>query len=290
MIRETAPAKVNLFLHVVGRRDDGYHLLESLVAFADFGDEVEVSPSERLSLDVTGPFATALAGESDNLVLRAARTLAQAAGRRPDVAIRLAKNLPVGAGLGGGSADAAATLRALMKLWSLDAASAEIDALALSLGADVPVCLKGRAALVRGIGEMIEPLDIKSRLPAVLVYPGHPLLTREVFAARRGAFSQPLSAQRSTDLFSVIMLKGLRNDLENAAADCLPDINQVIDSIEKNGGCQLSRMSGSGSARFGIFDTLRAAQDACRQTQEAVPSWWCQATTLGHHIGSDEAR
>ena len=181
-----APAKINLFLHVTGRRPDGYHLLESLVAFAGVHDRIEVRAGEGLTLEIEGPFAAALDAGGENLAVKAARALAAEAGIPPDARIRLHKALPVAAGIGGGSADAAAALRALSKLWRVSVPAERLGALALALGADVPVCLSGRPGIVRGIGERIAPAPVLPEAPMVLVNPAVPLSTADVFAARGG--------------------------------------------------------------------------------------------------------
>ena len=182
---EAAPAKVNLFLHVIGRRPDGYHLLDSLVVFAGCGDCLTVRESDRLSLEVDGPFAAALTGEGDNLVLRAARALAHATGNKPRGLLRLTKNLPVASGIGGGSADAAAALRLLARHWGAAPAG---DALALQLGADVPVCLAGRPARMQGIGEILRPAPALPAFGLVLVNPAVAVSTPLVFRAHPGDF------------------------------------------------------------------------------------------------------
>ena len=187
-MREFAPAKINLHLHVVGRRQDGYHLLDSLVVFAGVGDWLEVSPAADLSLTLAGPFAAGLAAEPDNLVLRAARGLAELAGIRPSGALRLEKNLPVASGIGGGSADAAAALRLLCRFWAI---SPDLTRLAQSLGADVPVCLLGRPALMSGTGEVLAPAPPVPDAGLVLVNPGIAVATPAVFRARAAGFSQP---------------------------------------------------------------------------------------------------
>ena len=179
-----AHAKVNLWLNVVGRRDDGYHLLDSLVAFVDLADQVEARPGDRLSLGLEGPLAGALAGEADNLVLKAARLLADRAGVAPRAAIRLVKHVPVAAGLGGGSADAAATLRELVDLWRVAMPEEELFDLAAHLGADVPMCLAGRTAFVSGVGERLAWAPPLPECAVLLVNPGTALPTRDVFAAR----------------------------------------------------------------------------------------------------------
>ena len=185
---ESAPAKVNLYLHVTGRRPDGYHLLDSLIVFADLCDTVTAAPAERLSLTLAGPFADALDG-ADNLVSRAARALAAHAGRPPRATLRLVKHVPVAAGLGGGSSDAAAALRALIRLWGLSIEADELARLALELGADVPVCLAGHACFVGGIGDALTPAPALPSAPILLVNPGVAVPTTEVFAARTGEFA-----------------------------------------------------------------------------------------------------
>ena len=198
-LTEAAPAKVNLYLHVTGRRADGYHLLDSLVVFAGIGDVLEAAPSDTLSLHVEGRFAAGLADEPDNLVLRAARALAAAAGVPARARLVLQKNLPVASGIGGGSADAAAALRLLSRLWDLRPAPSEMARLALALGADVPVCLAGRASRMSGIGEQ---LAAAPRLPIcgiVLVNPGVAVATADVFRARHGAWSSPPSLPEVMD-------------------------------------------------------------------------------------------
>ena len=189
IVTVAAPAKVNLYLHVVGRRADGYHLLDSLVVFTALGDTVSVRRAKDLRLSVDGPFAAAPALVGENIVLRAARALAEALGRETDVAIRLTKRLPVAAGLGGGSADAAATLVALCRLWGVADGAVDLAAIGQALGADVPVCLAGRPTIVGGIGEVLTPVPALPGAGVLLVNPGEPLSTPVVFQAREGPFS-----------------------------------------------------------------------------------------------------
>lgn len=267
---EHAPAKVNLFLHVTGRRGDGYHELDSLAVFASVGDVVRAEPAPLLALSLEGPFAGALAAEPDNLVLRAARALAAETGREPAVRLRLEKNLPVASGLGGGSADAAACLRLLGRLWDV-AAGAE---LATSLGADVPVCLAGRASRMGGIGERLGPAPRLPTAGLVLVNPGAALSTPAVFGERRGGFSAPapLPASWSDPAAMAAGLAALRNDLEPAAIRLCPEIGTVLRLLERQPGCLLARMSGSGATCLGLYgDPAAAAQAAAAM---ARPGWW----------------
>ena len=262
MLREPAPAKVNLYLHIVGRRADGLHLLESLVAFAEAADTLYAEPARRLSLEVAGPFAGALAGEADNLVLRAARALAPGQGAR----LVLEKNLPVAAGLGGGSADAAAALRLLSRLWGVEA---DLEALAAGLGADVPVCLAGGTTGVAGIGERLTPLPGGPAPPLLLANPGVALPTPGVFGVRRGPFreSRPWP-ETAADL------AGCTNDLTEAAISLAPEIAGTLAALGALDGALFARMSGSGATCFAAFAD-RAARDHAREAlRESRPDWW----------------
>jgi 4-diphosphocytidyl-2-C-methyl-D-erythritol kinase len=278
-----APAKLNLYLHVVGRRADGYHLLDSLVAFADVGDEIVATPAPDWSLRVTGPFAGTLDGApADNLVARAAHRLAAQLGRPPAASVTLAKNLPVASGIGGGSADAAATLRALTDLWNVAPDAVDLPTLAAGLGADVPVCLLARAAWLGGIGEQVTPaLDLPPTF-VVLANPGIALATPAVFKARRGGFS---AAARFDDAFADVAALGgalaaRRNDLAEAAVSLVPEIGRVIDALAAQEGAILARMSGSGATCFALFAEAAAAHAASARLKSDRPRWWVAAGRL----------
>jgi len=273
-VAEIAPAKINLHLHVTGRRADGYHLLDSLVVFAGAADVVSVAAGKALSLELGGPEGGALAAEPDNLVLRAARLLAEAAGRpAPGAALRLEKHLPVASGIGGGSADAAAALRALDRLWGLGMGTARLEALALRLGADVPVCVGSRPARMAGIGEV---LSAAPRLPdfgLVLANPRVSLATPRIFAARSGAFSAPATLPGGwADAASMAAdLRALGNDLEPPAISLCPPIAEVLAALAALPGALMVRMSGSGATCFAIFADAGAAGQAAM----ALPAaWW----------------
>jgi 4-diphosphocytidyl-2-C-methyl-D-erythritol kinase len=271
-LSEFAPAKINLHLHVVGRRDDGYHLLDSLVVFAGVGDRLSVSPADDLALAVVGPFAGGLGQAADNLVLRAARALADQLGRRAGVRLVLEKNLPVASGIGGGSADAAATLRLLCRFWRVET---DLPPLAARLGADVPVCLRGRPALMAGIGEVLAPAPALPEMGIVLVNPGVAVSTPAVFQARRGGFSAvaQFPAQGWPDAASLAAdLRGRRNDLERAASGLAPVIGDVLDAVAAAPGCLLARMSGSGATCFGLFASAAEARRAAGGITGA--GWW----------------
>jgi 4-diphosphocytidyl-2-C-methyl-D-erythritol kinase len=281
-LTEAAPAKVNLYLHVTGRRADGYHLLDSLAVFAGIGDVLEAAPSDSLSLRVAGPFAAGLTDEPDNLVLRAARALAAEAGVPARARLVLQKNLPVASGIGGGSADAAAALRLLSRLWDLRPDPDAMARLALALGADVPVCLAGHASRMSGIGEQ---LAAGPRLPdcgILLVNPGVAVATADVFRARRGPWSSPPSLPASwPDAASMAdHLRQLHNDLEPAAVVLQPVIGEVLEGLAGIPGCRLVRMSGSGATCFGLFDAPEIATRAAAQIRH--PDWWNWGGALGH--------
>ena len=270
---EFAPAKVNLHLHVLGRRQDGYHLLDSLVVFAGVGDRLGVSAAERLSLSATGPFAAELAGEDDNLVLRAARRLAERAEVRAAASLVLEKNLPVASGIGGGSADAAAALRLLCRFWGVDRGLA--DRVALSLGADVPACLAGTPAVMSGIGEGLAAVPMLPDVGIVLVNPGVAVATQAVFRAREGAFSGAARFPRHGwgDVGGLIdSLLGCRNDLEEPARRLAPGIGEALRAVGEAPGCLLARMSGSGATCFGLFASPAVARAAMGTIGR--DGWW----------------
>ena len=284
-LRLAAPAKLNLYLHVVGRRHDGYHLLDSLVAFAAIGDELTLAPAADLALEVDGPFGDNL--DADNLVLKAARALAAQAGRTPGAAIRLTKRLPVASGIGGGSADAAATLRGLNRLWNLGLPERALAQIGLGLGADVPVCVAGVPSFFGGIGDEIASAGPLPRAHVVLVNPGAPLATAAVFRARAqgaagGGYSQPA---RWTDAVpDAVALAGLlakrSNDLTAAAISLLPAIADVLAALEQVPACLLARLSGSGATCFGLFAERGEAREAAAMIAAARPDWWVVATML----------
>jgi 4-diphosphocytidyl-2-C-methyl-D-erythritol kinase len=272
-LTESAPAKINLHLHVVGRRADGYHLLDSLVVFAAIGDRLTVSPAAGLTLSVTGPFAAELQTESDNLVLKAARALATHAGIDPTGALILEKNLPIASGIGGGSADAAAALRLLSRFWGLD--SRAPGQLAASVGADVPVCVAGAATLMSGIGEILAPAPVLPDMGIVLVNPGVAVSTPAVFRTRSGPFSDPahfpVSGWKNAKTLTE-SLRATRNDLEPPARALIPAIGDVLDTLTAIPGCLLARMSGSGATCFGLFPDPQAARSAARTIFH--DGWW----------------
>ncbi len=267
MLQSFAPAKVNLHLHVTGKRADGYHLLDSLAVFPNVGDIVSATPSDKLSLTIEGPFGATLAAEPDNLVLRAARALNPTG----TAAITLTKNLPIASGIGGGSSDAAAVLRVLAKLWNLNT---PLHPIAATLGADVPVCLGRQTTIMSGIGEILSPAPTLPPFGIMLVNPGVHVATPAVFKARHAAFTPATtfpgcwpSAAAMADALALT-----HNDLEPPAISLAPIIGEVLSTLKTLPNCLLARMSGSGATCFAIFPTPAAAASAA--THLTTAHWW----------------
>lgn len=273
-----AAAKVNLYLHVTGRLPDGYHLLDSLAVFPAVGDVLHAAPADRLSLAVTGPFGAGLRTEPDNLVLRAARALADHAGVPADAKLLLEKHLPVASGIGGGSADAAAALRLLADLWGVAPAP---PALALALGADVPVCLASMPARMGGIGEMLSAAPALPPFGMVLANPGAAVATPAVFRARAPGFTPPAALPaRWPDAHAMAAdLARLTNDLQAPATLLCPSITEVLAALHTLPGCLLARMSGSGATCFALFATAAAATTAAGLLRR--PDWWVWGGSAG---------
>lgn len=271
-----APAKVNLALHVLGMRADGYHLLDSIVVFVGVGDEIRVKPSADLTLSVIGPQAASLGAGPDNIVLRAARLFGATRG----AAITLDKHLPVASGIGGGSADAAATLHALSRLWGVP--MPQIAAL-LTLGADLPACVNGRPLRMRGVGENLAPIPSLPETHLVLVNPGIAHATPVVFKALTAKTNPPLpdTVPKFTDAAQMAgWLRLQRNDLEGPAATIAPVIADVKAALAAQTGCLLARMSGSGATCFGLFASERSAATAAAAIRSAQPDWWVTAAPV----------
>jgi len=283
-LREFAPAKINLFLHVGERRADGFHDLESLVVFAGTGDELSFEPAHELSLEIDGPFGVDLGLDPDNLVVRAARALAADVDRDLAAAITLIKNLPVASGIGGGSADAAAALRALARLWELPISDEELARIAVGLGSDVPVCLAGKASWMEGRGERVTAADGVPGVAAVLVNPRVAVPTVPVFKALKtrrgvGAVSHEVRARDVNGL--VTYLKLTSNDLQAPAIEIAPAIGKALSELSRMPGCLLWRMSGSGATCFGLFEDDDAAAMAAIALERSHPKWWVSATRFG---------
>ena len=275
-MRETAFAKINLALHVRRRRSDGYHDLESLFAFARDGDDLVLESEGKWGLTIEGPFAQGLSTGPDNLVLRTGAAMARAFGKESGAQFRLTKNLPVASGIGGGSADAAAGLRLLARLWAIDIADPRMMEVAAGLGADVPACLLSHPVRGEGVGDALQPLaDTLTRMPLLLANPGIPLGTGEVFARwdgeDRGALAEgePMAAA----------LDG-RNDLTDPAIALVPEIGDLLALLETLTGVTLARMSGSGATCFALFESDAARDIGAAMVRLAMPSAWVMPTAL----------
>lgn len=273
-----APAKLNLYLHVLGRRADGYHLLDSLVAFTDIGDWLTVAPADILTVRITGPFGKPLASldPERNFVWRAAEALARAMDRTPGAFITLEKNLPVASGIGGGSSDAAAALRALAELWQANLDEQALVGLGAALGADVPVCLTRHGAFIAGIGKIIEPAPVLPSAALVLANPGRPLITADVFRKFRGPYGKSARFDQSpmdaADLAHILASRS--NDLTDAARAIVPEIDDVLNQLAMCEGALLARMSGSGATCFALFADDGTARIAADRLAAANPVWW----------------
>lgn len=280
LVSEQAHAKINLALHVMGRRADGYHELDSIVAFAGVADVLTIAPADSVSLDITGPFAGDLPRDGTNTVLSAWRLLdgfsRQRGAELTPVNFRLEKNLPIASGIGGGSADAAAALRGLIRLFEISVSEPDLSELALQLGADVPVCLLQKSSRMRGVGEIIEPIEIDLPEGIVLVNPRIPASTSKVFDSLNLQCGQSFGAA----IGSVHDIESWRNDLTAPAVSLVPEITEVIGNLIFQPDIACSRMSGSGATCFGLFASLEKAQIAADAIAEKNPHWWVAATTL----------
>ena len=291
-VRIAAPAKINLYLHVVGRRDNGFHELDSLVMFATEGDILALAPlpdGDTPELVIDGPFAGALAGEppAGNLVIRAALALAEHLGRRPAVRITLTKNLPIASGIGGGSADAAACLRGLGRRWNAPPDDPALFALAARLGADVPVCLDGRAAYFGGIGDILDPAPPLPDCPALLVNPGVPVPTPAVFRNRDPVYARPARLEETPASVAALAetLGRRHNGLADAAIKVAPVIAEVLAALESSERCLLARLSGSGATCFALYPDDGAAAAAAATLAAAHPGWWVRPCRLVSETG-----
>lgn len=291
MLKVLAPAKINLTLHVTGKRPDGYHSLYSLVGFCDIADMIELAPAPAFRFQVAGPFARAFRASdlahdatSTNLVVRAVHGLAAQLQIAPDVSVTLHKNLPLAAGIGGGSSDAAATIWGLSRLWQRPLPYSHIAPLLESLGSDVPVCYAASAALMTGRGEEITPVADMPEVPIVLVNPGQACPTATVFAefCPPGSKPHPIPPEgfrQADDLLSYLVRQG-RNDLEGPAQVVAPAITKLLTTMRAQKGCGLSRLAGSGATVFGLFEDEEEAGEAALAMQSAFPKAWVRQSWL----------
>lgn len=279
-VSEHAPAKVNLALHVTGRREDGYHLLDTLVSFTEAGDHIRAAPAEGDSFTLSGPYAAAVPADGSNLAVRARDLLRGVAGGRAfPVAVALEKNLPAASGIGGGSSDAAATLRALARLWGLSFSTDALARIALPLGADLPMCVAARPLIAQGIGEALAPVAGLPALDMVLVNPRVAVATPSVFRALENRANPPLAPLPPRPDFSALVdwLAAARNDLEAPGVAVAPEIRTVLAALRESGAA-LARMSGSGATCFGLYPSPQDAARAAGAIAAARPAWYVCAT------------
>lgn len=283
MITERAPAKLNLFLHVLGRRPDGYHELDSLVTFTALADTVKITPSHDIAFTVVGEFAADAGKGEGNLVHKAAMLLQEKSGTDKGAALHLTKNIPVGAGLGGGSADAAATLRGLNRFWQLHYPLEQLKAWGESLGADVAMCIDSAPAVARGIGDHLTPVT-HSPFHVLLVYPRTPLLTKDIYGALNAPMLEkpvpPVEFIPQEYKLFIRYLEETRNDLTDAAIRVNPDVRKVLNAFREFGlDADLVRMTGSGACCFGLYASEDAAEKAAQILRSHRPEWWVCATS-----------
>ena len=283
-IVRVAPAKLNLFLHVVGANPNGLHELETLVVFTELHDVISIKPSDELKLERNGPFAKMVKVRTrDDIVFRAATALGKLLGLEPHVQISLTKNIPVSAGLGGGSSDAAATIKSMCDLWNIESDRPEITRLAFDIGSDVPACLQGMEALVRGTGENITPYSLPiDQIPIVLVNPKKPLSTQTVFQNFSSPFDDRQHLYEDFDSFEALLkdLYSKTNSLTGTAERLCAEIKDALTSLGACPGCLLSRLSGSGPTCFGLFSEYKNAQEAAAKIALIRPNWWVKSTTI----------
>ncbi len=284
-----APAKINLYLHLIKRKRDGYHKLDSLVAFADIGDEITIKPADQFSFEIDGPFAAKLTDtdkkayiDSNNLVVKAARAISQINDKSLNVEITLTKNLPVAAGLGGGSSDAAATIWGLQQYWKMPNNASYLLPLMTNLGADVPVCHECRPAIMRGIGDEITFFGDLPEIPIVLINPMIACPTKDVFIHHKKPFKDEIEIP---EIFSdasalISFLSRTDNDLYESAISIVPDIQNILATLDQHPSCVFHRMSGSGASCFGLFSSFEAAQEAKKSIKQENPDWWVAAGWL----------
>jgi 4-diphosphocytidyl-2-C-methyl-D-erythritol kinase len=284
-----APAKINLYLHVTGRLDNGYHTLDSLIAFADIGDSIDIEPAADFQFRVRGVQAARFTAKerdaspnSSNLAVQAAWTLALAAQKTLNLRITLTKNLPLASGIGGGSSDAAAVIWGLCEWWDIPRDAHYLSGLMARLGADVPVCFGCKTARVRGIGDVIDPVPPIGETAIVLVNPGKPCPTPKVFARFSGTYREPIPLPLSLENFKelVAFIRATSNDLQDAACDIEPEIRIALQELDAQKGCALARMTGSGATCFGLFENDALAQKAAKAIAAKNKGWWAKAGWL----------
>jgi len=285
-----APAKINLFLHLTRKRRDGYHELQSLISFADIGDYISIEPADSFSFNIDGDFsANFIENEQkahldcSNLVVRAARALSQLSNQALKVKITLTKNLPLAAGLGGGSSDAAAAIWGLQQFWGIESNEKYLLPLMIKLGADVPVCFNCQTSLVEGIGETLLPVNQIEEIPILIINPLISCPTQDIFLRHNGIFNKKINLPEYFEsVFGYIdFLKSTNNDLYQPATQLIPEIGNIINAMEAQESCLLARMSGSGASCFALFETIEQANQAKLAILDENPDWWVKTGWLG---------
>jgi 4-diphosphocytidyl-2-C-methyl-D-erythritol kinase len=284
-----APVKINLYLHITGRLDNGYHTLDSLVGFADIGDQIIIEPANDFEFHVEGPYAQSFDAKtldasphSSNLVVQAAWALSHAAQKIPNIRATLTKNIPLASGLGGGSSDAAAIIWGLLEWWEMPPAAPYLSGLMSKLGADVPVCLNCTPARMRGIGDLLDPAPMMDETPIVLVNPGVPCPTADIFMRYNSAFKNPQTLPEDLRDFNrlITFLHEQDNDLEAPACEVVPEVSNVLSAFKTQDGCALARLSGSGASCFGLFRTELESRKAAQEIKKENPDWWVKTGWL----------
>ncbi|MEE2654153.1 MAG: 4-(cytidine 5'-diphospho)-2-C-methyl-D-erythritol kinase [Pseudomonadota bacterium] len=276
-----APAKINLYLNITGQRVNNYHELDSLIAFAAHGDQIEVKKCDHFNLEASGPFSEKLPPSNENLVMKAAKELARGTNYEGGACIKLIKNLPVSSGIGGGSADAAATLKALNDLWETNLQNKDLMVMALRLGADVPVCLLSKTVRMSGIGDKLSRVSGLPKCGILLINPGIPISTVNVFQLCRGDFSNQVKIPNieNREVFFEF-LSTQKNDLQDAAIKIAPIIKEVLKILTDDPNCRLARLSGSGGTCFGLYEDEPKALFAAEAMYGHFSDWWIQPTRL----------
>lgn len=285
-----SPAKINLYLHITGKRDDGYHLLDSLVAFTDIGDTIDISPSDHFRFKIDGPYAGYFSEEerhstpnSKNIIVIALRTLSRRMGKPLNFSVKLTKNMPLASGIGGGSSNAASAIWGALRYWDVQLEAQELTNFMLEIGADVPVCYRCETVRMRDIGIPDKrPIEIPE-IPIILVNPGKSAHTADIFKKFKASYKDmidiPDQFRTSTELIG--FLKQTDNALYAPALQTIPEIENVIHNIRMQTGCSLARMSGSGATCFGLFENEEQSITAFQKIKEANPDWWVRAGWLG---------
>jgi 4-diphosphocytidyl-2-C-methyl-D-erythritol kinase len=281
LLKRIAPAKINLSLHITGKRSNGYHELSSLVVFTEFGDLIELKPAVQLTFNIQGPFAKDLAHLEQNSMIIAAQKAAKLFQKELNVEITLTKNLPISSGIGGGTSDAATLLKMLIDFWQIKILPEDWPQFLLGLGADMPVCFFQKPCLMSGIGEYLESFDLPFDMPILLINPLKSISTIEAFKMRKGIFSEHCFLPQVNNAISFIAsLKPMHNDLIYPAQLICNDVQNILDALQSDSECDLARMSGSGATCFGLYRNEDSVKKAAEKFKLIFPNFWIQQTLI----------